>query len=349
MLSRICLAEIKSWAVGPNHGRIVRLSIFIVFLALNIPVSLAEQLAEHVLDSKIRSEVIDAVLDAVSRLYVYPQTGEKIVARIRVHESAGDYEQVTSAYHLANALTQDLQSVSHDRHLRVIYGKAPPGSNRDIPPTPEQAAALRASRRKENYGLDRVEKLEGNIGYLEIVEFYEPDDEAKEIVAAAMTLVADTDALIIDLRRNRGGMPAMIALITSYLFDEPTHLNDLYWRRDNRTQQFWTTRDVSGQKFGQQKPVFVLASKSTFSGGEEFSYNLQSLKRAVIVGETTGGGAHPGAMFQVHDEFAVWISTGAAINPITKTNWEGVGVSPDVQVPADEALELARHLAIKPR
>src|SRR5207253_8430372 len=155
--------------------------------------------------------------------------------------------------------------------------------------------------------------------------------------------LADTDALIIDLRDNGGGQPRMVAYIASYLFDKRMHLNDLYERRTNSTQEFWT-RDVPGRKFGGTKPVYLLTSKRTFSGAEEFSYDLQSLGRATIIGETTGGGAHPTQQFRIDDRFVIGVPFARAINPITKTNWEGGRVASDVRVPAADALETARRL-----
>ena len=136
----------------------------------------------------------------------------------------------------------------------------------------------------------------------------------------------------------------MIALISTYLFDEPTHLNDIWERKDNSTQQYWTLPYVPGKRLN-DKPVYVLTSKLTFSGAEEFSYNLKNLKRATIVGETTGGGAHPVAGHRVDDHFMIGVPFARAINPISKTNWEGTGVEPDVKVPAVEALTTAEKLA----
>ena len=163
-----------------------------------------------------------------------------------------------------------------------------------------------------------------------------------------MTFLAGTRAMIIDLRWNGGGQPKMVALVSSYLFDRRTHLNDLWTRRTNATEEFWTRDSVAGRKFGGTKPVFVLTSSRTFSGGEEFTNNLKTLKRATIVGETTGGGAHPVRGRRVDDHFMIGVPFARAINPITKTNWEGTGVEPDVKVPASEALATAIKLAGKP-
>ena len=144
-----------------------------------------------------------------------------------------------------------------------------------------------------------------------------------------------------------GGNPAMVALICSYLFGpEPVHLNDLYWREGNKTEEFWTRKEVAGKRY-LNKDVYVLTSKRTFSGAEEFSYNLKNLKRATIIGETTGGGAHPGGGFRISEHFGMFVPTGRAISPITKTNWEGTGVTPDISVPANQALLVARVMALK--
>ena len=182
----------------------------------------------------------------------------------------------------------------------------------------------------------------GNVGYLKF-NFFGPVDECGDDATDALTKLADTDALIIDLRDNGGGQPAMVAYISSYLFDQRTHLNDIYTRRTNSTQEFWT-RDVPGKKFGGTKPVYVLTAKRTFSGAEEFSYNLKSLKRATIIGETTGGGAHPTQRFRIDDQFSIGVPFARAINPITKTNWEGSGVTPDIRVPSSDALDTARRM-----
>ena len=161
-----------------------------------------------------------------------------------------------------------------------------------------------------------------------------------------MSFVAHTDAVIFDLRENGGGDPAMVTFIASYLFDKPTHLNDLYNRKEDSTQQFWTLSYVPGERLAKQ-PVFVLTSKRTFSGAEEFSYNLKNQKRATVVGETTGGGAHPVDGHSVADYFTVMVPFAKAVNPISKTNWEGTGVDPDAKTSAADALSTAQKLAIE--
>ncbi|MBC7897224.1 MAG: S41 family peptidase, partial [Cytophagaceae bacterium] len=186
------------------------------------------------------------------------------------------------------------------------------------------------------------EVLAGNVGYVELLSFAYQPNEIADAVASAMTKVADTDALIFDVRANGGGSPDAVRLISSYIFGpKPVHLNSLYFRPANQTTHFYTMATVAGKRFGPDKPVYVLTSRRTFSAAEEFTYNLQSLKRATIVGDTTGGGAHPGGMQRLPAGFAVFVPSGRAINPITLTNWEGTGVRPTIAVPSDSALDVA--------
>jgi hypothetical protein len=305
-----------------------------------------DQQPDRTIDAAERGTVIAGVLDRLKQAYVFPDTALAMERAIRVRQRRGEYDRITSARVFAESLTAHLQAVSHDRHLRVRYSfePLPARSDQDGPDSAMRAQA-RTFGQRVNFGFERVERLAGNVGYLELRSFGFDVDDMKDLAAAAFTFLGNTDALIIDVRRNGGGSPFMVAQVSSYLFGpDSVHLNSLYWRPANRTDDFYTHRDVAGTRFGPDKPVYVLTSRNTFSGAEEFAYNLQSLKRATIVGDTTGGGAHPGGMQRVSDHFGVWIPTGRAINPITRTNWERVGVRPDVPVAADSALRTA-HLA----
>jgi C-terminal processing protease CtpA/Prc len=299
------------------------------------------------LDAAARTQVIDALAKRLNDSYVFPEMAKKMEAALRERAGKGEYDSVTTGQAFAERLTADLQAVSKDKHLRVRFSPEP------IPVRPERGeptAEERAERRRQlgwmNHGFDKVERLPGNVGYISFRGFM--DEEAgAEAVASAFNFVANTDALIIDLRQNGGGNPAMVALVCSYLFGtEPVHLNDLYWREGNRTEEYWTRKEVAGKRY-LGKDVYVLTSKRTFSGAEEFTYNLKNLKRAQIVGETTGGGAHPGGGFRLTEHFGAFVPTGRAISPVTKTNWEGTGVEPDVKVAADLALKTAHVSALR--
>ena len=329
-------------------GAAIRLAVLclITLSIANIAAAQPEQ-PDLTIDAATRTQVIDAMLKRLNDSYVFPDVAKKMETSIREHAAKKEYDQITSAKEFASTLTKDLQAVSNDKHLRVRYSHSP------IPergPRREPTAEEREQRKKDmnwmNHGFTKVERLRGNLGYVEFMGFMD-EELGADTVAAAMNFVNGTDALIIDLRGNGGGNPAMVALICSYLFGpEPVHLNDLYWREGDRTDQFWTKKEVAGKRY-LNKDVYVLTSKRTFSGAEEFTYNLKNLKRATIIGETTGGGAHPGGMFRMHEHFGAFVPTGRAISPITKTNWEGTGVTPDVAVPADQALVVARLMALK--
>lgn len=299
------------------------------------------------IDAAARTKVIDGILKRLNDSYVFPDTAKKMEQSIRERVSNKEYDQITSAKAFATKLTEDLQAVSKDKHLRVRYSSnAIPERGPRREPTAEEKEENKRELTWMNHGFSKVERLPGNIGYLEFLNFLDPDLGA-DTVAAAMNFLNGTDALIIDMRQNGGGDPAMVALVCSYLFGpEPVHLNDLYWREGNRTDEFWTKKEVAGKRY-LNKDVYVLTSKRTFSGAEEFSYNLKNLKRATIIGETTGGGAHPGGGFRITEHFGMFVPTGRAISPITKTNWEGTGVTPDVAVPADQALLTAQVMALK--
>jgi C-terminal processing protease CtpA/Prc len=261
---------------------------------------------------------------------------------LRARQKKGDYDAVTDADAFAMMLTDNLQEVSHDKHLRVNFSPRVLPKD-DARRDPAEESRMRANMERNNCAFEKVERFPTNVGYVKFNGFA-PPDVCGPTATAAMNFLGNVDAIIFDLRQNGGGDPAMVALISTYLFDEPTHLNDLYNRKEDKTSQFWTLPYVPGKRLA-GKPVFVLTSKRTFSGAEEFTYNLKNLKRATIIGETTGGGAHPVDGHRIDDHFMIGVPFARAVNPISKTNWEGTGVEPDVKVPADQALDVAKKMA----
>ena len=296
------------------------------------------------LDAAERKSVIDGAIAQLKEYYIYPDTAQKMADAVLAHEKAGDYDRITDGSTFASRLTDDMQAVSHDRHLHVNYAPFKiPDDHNDGGPSPEEEARFRKDLEHDNCGWRKVEILPGNIGYVRFDEFA-PPDWCGATVVAAMNFLAHTDAIIFDLRHNGGGDPKMVDFVVSYLFDKPTHINDLYFRKDDKTTQYWTLPYVPGPRLASQ-PVFVLTSKRTFSGGEEFCYDLKTQKRATLVGETTGGGAHPVAGHRIDDHFEIGVPAGRPINPITQKDWEGTGVTPDVAVSSEDALTKAQQLA----
>lgn len=239
---------------------------------------------------------------------------------------------------LASRLEADLRAVTHDKHVRVQTRGAPPPAD-----APRRVAS--------EFGLARADRLKGGIGYIDLVGFPSPE-LFRPSADKAMALVADSRALIIDLRHNGGGSPASVAYLVSFFVsdDKPVHLNDVV-RRQAGTETFTTESFFSSPTPTKYlgRPVYLLTSGDTFSGGEEFAYDLQALKRATVVGSTTGGGANPGGGLGIGSGLMLNVPSGRAENPITKTNWEGKGVAPDVSVPADQALATALGLLGQPK
>jgi hypothetical protein len=301
---------------------------------ITIASSVGCQQSETRLTAEQKTILIDSIAAALDRGYVFPDIATRMEADLRARLGRGEFNDVSDASAFAQLLTQDLQAISHDKHLRVRPRAA----------DPLLGPAGRRERPSSIFG--KTERLPGDIAYVEILSFGAPPEAVRDDATRIMSAAADAKALIIDLRTNGGGSPFTVALVSSYLFGaNPVHLNSLYFRPANRTDDFFTDPNVAGRKFGPDKPIYVLTSSRTFSGAEEFAYNLQTRKRATIVGETTGGGANPGGGVSLPYDLTVFVPTGRAINPITKTNWEGVGVKPDVAVPAADALDVARRLA----
>lgn len=325
----------------------MRSTLALAALIVTLPLAAAAQdQPDRPIDAAERRIVIDGVIARLNGAYVFPDTAKAMEAAIRARQRRGAYDRITSSQAFAESLTAHLQAVSHDRHLRVRFvARGVPAGLGGDGPSPDDRAEAKVFGQRMNFGFERAERLPGNVGYLEIRSFGFDTADVSSVAATAFTFLGNTEALIIDVRRNGGGSPHMVAQVSSYLFGpEPVHLNSLYWRPDNRTDDFYTSATVPGTRYGPDKPLYVLTSRNTFSGAEEFTYNLQTRKRATIVGDTTGGGAHPGGPRRVTDHFAVWVPSGRAINPITKTNWERVGVRPDIAVASDQALRAA-HLA----
>jgi Peptidase family S41/N-terminal domain of Peptidase_S41 in eukaryotic IRBP len=300
------------------------------------------------LDEATREKTIDAISEKLTEYYVYPDVAAKMIQAIRDHQEHGDYRSMTDGFEFADALATDMRAISHDKHLHVSYDpfilpEQPSSSPGRSQPSPSEQARRRSMLENQNCTFSKIEILPHNVGYIKFGAF-PPPDICGPTVVAAMNFLAHTDALIFDLRENHGGDPSMVDFMVSYLFSQSTHINDLSNRHENEIHQFWTVPWVPGPRFVDQ-PVYVLTSHQTFSGGEEFTFDLQTQKRATIVGETTGGGAHPVEGLPAGDHFSIGVPFARAINPVTHGDWEGKGVEPDVKVSAADALATAEKLA----
>jgi retinol-binding protein 3 len=300
-----------------------------------------------IIDATIHAEIVQSLSEKLKAYYVFPDIAEQICRSLQKHLEGGEYTDITQGELLASVLTRHIQEVNQDKHLIVRWYPEPlPDCEGPMQHNQEWLDEWRQRAEFDNFGFHKVERMPGNVGYLDICEFYYPS-WGGDTAIAAMNFLASTNVLIVDLRQCRGGDPEMVAMICSYVFgDKRVHLNSLYWREQDITEQYWTLPYFPAKYFG-DKPVYVLISKDTFSGGEEFAYNLKTRQRAILVGETTGGGAHPGSPYQVHPHFDVFIPNGRPINPITGTNWEGSGVTPDIPTPQVQALIVAYSMALE--
>ena len=294
-------------------------------------------------------EIVTKALELLQANYVFPEIAERAATAVRARLEAGEYDNLDEIA-LTDLLTEHLEEVCQDKHLRVRLGGGPgpggAGAEPDEPPDYEtRLARARKRGRLVNFQISRVERLDGNVGYVDLRGF-PPPEAAGPAITAAMELVAGTYALIFDLRHNHGGSPDGVVFWCSYLFAEKTHLNDIFFAETGETKQFWSLSFVTGTRY-LDRPVYVLTSKHTFSGGEDFCYTLQAQGRAEIIGETTGGGAHPTRGFPVSPAVHIGIPDARSINPVTGTNWQGTGVVPDTPVPADQAYDVAYAKALR--
>jgi hypothetical protein len=325
----------------------MRRIISIVLVVLYCCLFLTAQSSPAKLDEPGKAAVVGKLADILTAKYVFPDTGRKMADLIRTNLQAGQYTALERPEEFAQRLTADLQSVSHDLHLRIGYAPDMIRMSKTRTGDDDELQRLQNRRsRMDNYGFQEIKILPGNVGYLKF-NYFSGNPDAFPVAVGALAVLANADALVIDLRENGGGDPQMIQVITSYFFEgDPKHLNSFYHREGDRTEQFWTLPYVPGKRLP-SVPIYVLTSNQTFSGAEEFSYNLKNMKRATLVGEITGGGAHPVKRELIDDEFWVSVPYARAVNPITQTNWEGTGVEPDVKVPADKALDTALVMALE--
>ncbi len=314
----------------------------IILFALAIQPLYSQEIA---LSDEYKKETIEKLSLLIQDFYIYPDVAKKTSEHLYQQYEAGSFDQCKDNEAFATVLTELVQSVNKDKHMKIM-------SNAHYI-SPENTLEAKAAHRMDqinhyrnyNYGFKELKMLEGNVAYLDL-RMFDPLYRAKEVADAYMKLLSLSDAVIIDLTHNGGGDPSMVQYLCSYFFDKKIHLNSLYYREGDRTEEYWTLEKVEGKKLA-DIPLFIMIGDETFSGAEEFSYNMQNLKRATLIGQTSAGGANPGETRGINKDLSVFIPTGRAINPITNTNWEEVGVQPEIHTKKEETLEQARILAQK--
>lgn len=302
-------------------------------------------------DQAARLEVIDALVAKLNAYYVFPDKAKQVEVVLRQYQREGRYDGITDGKQLAKQLLDDVEGVVHDKHVLVDASARPIPPDDAMPPPPQTRAewekqvppAVLERVLASNLGVEKVEHLSPNIGYLQISSFG-PAFLVSDKFAAAMNELADTDGLIIDLRNNGGGGGDSVALLISYLVDGRTRLNDSWERATGITMQYWTQDKLDGKRYGGKKPVLILAGPNTKSAAESFAYQLQALKRATVIGERTWGGANASRPYRLSEHFVAFIPSKRSISPITHTDWEGAGVIPDVAAKVDDALSAAKDL-----
>jgi retinol-binding protein 3 len=295
-----------------------------------------------VLNSKSRTEIVKNISQILLDNYVFPDTAIKMSNCILRKLKQGAYNKITDPVAFSTVLTNDLYSVYRDGHMLVQFDP-----QEVVPESIETSTHNQQSEedpykkiKQANFGLKRVEILNGNIGYLKLDHFWADSTFGKETVRAALQFVSYTNALIIDLRDCGGGSEETVNTISGYFFEKSMHLNDMFDRRTNITTEYWTKPDITFTRMAQM-PLYILINNKTFSASEMFVYGMQAINRAVIIGETTGGGAHGTFSQGVSNGFRLYVPYSTAINPVTKTSWEKVGVKPEIEISSDKALETA--------
>lgn len=317
------------------------------FLALLLPVVNYSQDIKR--EIKL-SQLIDSINLKLSDNYVFPDKAQLIAKSLKAQLKKKVFSSTANEpQKLVKQLQAEIFKVHKDPHMVVDYNPGWQGHTQGYTgPSTEEITQFTKFVKDDNFMFKKVELLPGNIGYLPFNIFVEHVKEAKPIIASALGFLANSTAIIIDLRENTGGEPEMVSQLESYFFKEKTRMNDIINRTKRDTISYYAD-PAKTDGLTLSMPVYILTSKKTFSAAEDFSYGMQQAKRATIVGEVTGGGAHPTKPFSVGQGFIVNIPFARSLNPVTKTDWEGTGVIPDFKVEAANALIKAQELIFRER
>jgi hypothetical protein len=339
MIFPYLLLAMKTLSIG--------LLICFAFLLQTFPAFSQASAAKTGITPAFTRKLIDTISHTLQRYYIFPDKALLMGQYLQQQRKRGHYRAFKDAHSLAGQLNKDLESVHRDGHLYIRYDPALTQAILELNPDKrrrEDSLALHVAK-ESNFGLNRVEILEGNIGYLPIYSFTRFVSQAKPAFSAALQFLSHTQALILDLRYNGGGSPEMVGQLGSYFFPVSTPFTSIYNRRIDSTSVYWAD-PMQAQGITLTMPVYILTSKNTFSAGEDFSYSMQQAKRAIVVGDTTGGGAHPAGPFVLGEGFVLNLPFARSVNPYSQTNWEGTGVIPDIAVQAENALITTHKLIL---
>lgn len=298
---------------------------------------------ESLLKTKEKNDIISSIKTNLEESYIDLDLSKKMIIELDKNLKSNKYKKITNASEFSKILTEDLQSVSNDLHLKVQFEPQRIAQEKKVV---SEEMELEMEKKKAmqmaeiNYGFTEVKILDGNIGYLNLRLFADVK-YAEETATATMNFLSNTNAIIIDLRSNGGGVPSMMQLLSSYFFDEvPILLSDFYERKTDTKTQLYSLANVNGKR-SSNKPIYILTSKQTFSAAEAFAYTLKHLNKAIVVGEVTKGGANRTKRINLNDKFTIAVPYIQSIHPITKTNWEGKGVQPTIEINEKEAFVYA--------
>ena len=306
-----------------------------------------------IVDAQLRQTLVENIIRELHAKYIVPDKTKELDSYLRTKLTNGGYNKIENVTEFASALTTDLRTSAKDLHLFVVYDPTlerallatpatPSVDLQELPPTAQGLAELRAS----NYNFRKLEIMRGNVGYLELRSFVDLN-YSKETAVATMSFLANTDAVIIDLRNNPGGFINLEVFLASYFYGvDPVELLSRYHREGDVTVREWTLREVPGKRL-QYADLYILTSRETGSAGEGFSFILQQRKRATIIGEKTSGAGFGNKEVSIGHGFVFYISTFRQFDPRTGRGWQDVGVAPDVDVPAKQALNVAHLEAVK--
>lgn len=313
---------------------------FCIHLLLFVVVFKADVFGQKKINDKFRKETISKIEVLLKENYVFPDQAVLIASHLNKSLREGKFKKQELLDSFAIAITKEIRVINNDKHLGVWAAFVPTKEYENSSDDYQLYLKNYTDTRKLAGGFKEVKVIDGNIGYLNINFFLA---ETNKTIDAYMSLLASTDAIIVDLQNNGGGNPKTVNYLCSYFLENNVLINTLYFRQENRKDKV-ITHEVNGKKMI-NVPLFVITGPKTFSGAEEFSYNMQSQKRATLVGETTGGAANPGNVFRINADLEIFIPTGTSTNPITKTNWEGIGVLPEIKTSSENAYSKTVELA----